>query len=266
MKTLLAVLCLATAAHAGDRMRLIVAPPAANPYADANAQSATGWTDNGTTSTTAHNVSISVAGKTLCLEAGANDWCANTSSGSLLFKVGATTALTFDTSGNATFVGTITATGAINSIFDRPVLQGPSNSYSLQIKDSTNNKITYISNVNDQIVIANNATTTTLTIASSGAVTAAGMNTTSSFTDDSANTGNRTVNKVCGINAFAASATAITVTNSFVTTTSVMTCTIQTNDTTATLKNCTPASGSFTATITAAATATTKLGWCVNTP
>lgn len=100
----------------------------------------------------------------------------------------------------------------------------------------------------------------------SGPVTGNDVITTSSFTDDSATTGSRTVNKVCGINAFAAAATTITITNSFVTATSVMVCTIQTNDATATLKNCTPAAGSFTAITTAAATGITKLGWCVTKP
>jgi|CXWL01.1.fsa_nt_gi hypothetical protein len=84
-----------------------------------------------------------------------------------------------------------------------------------------------------------------------------------SFTDDSATTGNRTVNKQCGINAFAAAATAITITNSYVTAATAVLCTLNTNDATATLKNCATAAGSFTATITAGATGTTKLAWCV---
>lgn len=108
--------------------------------------------------------------------------------------------------------------------------------------------------------------TDTLDVSGPAKVVFTGHAYSSSFTDDSATTGNRTVNKVCGINAFAANATAITITNSFVTATSVLNCTLQTNDATATLKNCTPAAGSFTATITAAATGTTKLGWCVMTP
>lgn len=84
------------------------------------------------------------------------------------------------------------------------------------------------------------------------------------FTDDSANTGNRTVNKPAGINAFAAAGTAVTITNSFVKTTSVVLCVLQTVDATmVSISSVVPASGSFTITGTAAATGTTKFGWMV---
>lgn len=84
------------------------------------------------------------------------------------------------------------------------------------------------------------------------------------FVDDSATTGNRTVNASRGFNAFAAAATAITITNSKVTATSQIVATIMTNDATALLKNCVPAAGSFTCTLNAAATGTTKIAWTVN--
>jgi len=81
--------------------------------------------------------------------------------------------------------------------------------------------------------------------------------------DDSANTGNRTVNSVRGISAFAGAGTAITITNSYVTSTSTVLCVLQTNDATALLKNCVPAAGSFTINLNVAATGTTKVSWIV---
>lgn len=85
-----------------------------------------------------------------------------------------------------------------------------------------------------------------------------------SFTDDSATTGNRTVNSVRGISAFGAAATAITITNSFcLATTTYVTAVLQTNDATALIKNVVAAAGSFTITLNAAATGTTKVAWQV---
>lgn len=83
------------------------------------------------------------------------------------------------------------------------------------------------------------------------------------FTDDSATTGNRTVNKLSGWNAFAAGGTAVTITNSLVTTTGTRGVDVQllTNDATAQIKNVTIASGSFTVNLSAAATGTTVFYW-----
>lgn len=83
------------------------------------------------------------------------------------------------------------------------------------------------------------------------------------YTDDSGTTGSRTVNQVRGKNAFAAAATAITITNSYTTTASQIVCTVETADATCKSVVCAPAAGSFTATVNAACTATTKLGWTV---
>lgn len=78
-------------------------------------------------------------------------------------------------------------------------------------------------------------------------------------------TGAQTIDKMSGAVNFAASATTLVVTNSLVTAASMVFCTIQTNDATATIKNCTPASGSFTITLTAAATAETRVAfWVIN--
>ena len=76
-------------------------------------------------------------------------------------------------------------------------------------------------------------------------------------------TGNQTINKPSGTVNFAASATSITVTNSLVTTSSIILCVVRTNDTTAYVKNCVPGSGSFTINLGAAATAETSVGFLV---
>ena len=76
-------------------------------------------------------------------------------------------------------------------------------------------------------------------------------------------TGNQTINKPSGTVNFAASATSLTVTNSLVTTSSIIICTVRTNDTTAYIKNCVPGSGSFTINLGAAATAETSVGFLV---
>lgn len=83
------------------------------------------------------------------------------------------------------------------------------------------------------------------------------------FLDDSATTGNRTVNKSRGINAFAGGSSSITITNSHVTATSTVLAVLQTNDATAIIKNVVPTSGSFDINLSAAATGTTKVAWTV---
>ena len=87
------------------------------------------------------------------------------------------------------------------------------------------------------------------------------LDTTASFTDDSATPGDRTVNKYHGINAFGAGGTSITITNSLVAATSRVFPVLQTNDATAILKNAVPVAGSFTINLSAAATGITKVGW-----
>jgi hypothetical protein len=77
-------------------------------------------------------------------------------------------------------------------------------------------------------------------------------------------TGAQTINKPSGSVNVAAAGTSIVVTNSFVTTSSIVTCVIMTADATATIKNVVPASGSFTITLGAAATAETKIGFIVH--
>lgn len=77
-------------------------------------------------------------------------------------------------------------------------------------------------------------------------------------------TGNRTINKPAGTVNFAAAASAITVTNSFVTTSSIVFPVIRTADTTCTfVKSVVPGAGSFTITLNAGCTAETSVGFMV---
>lgn len=79
-------------------------------------------------------------------------------------------------------------------------------------------------------------------------------------------TGNVTINKGAGSVRIAAAGTSVVVTNSLVTTSSVITACVSTNDTTSYVKNIVPASGSFTITLGAAATAETEIRWVVTNP
>lgn len=76
-------------------------------------------------------------------------------------------------------------------------------------------------------------------------------------------TGNQTINKLAGTVNIAAAGTTVTVTNSLVTANSIIMCTIQTNDTTAILKNVVPAAGSFVINLNAATTAETSVAFFV---
>jgi len=76
-------------------------------------------------------------------------------------------------------------------------------------------------------------------------------------------TGAQTINKISGTVNFAAAATSLVVTNSLVSTTSLVFAVVRTNDATATIKNVVPAAGSFTITLDAAATAETSVGFYV---
>ena len=79
-------------------------------------------------------------------------------------------------------------------------------------------------------------------------------------------TGAQTINKAAGTVNFAATATALTVTNSLVTANSLIFCELRTNDATARIANVVPGSGTFTINLTAAATAETSCGFFVVQP
>lgn len=76
-------------------------------------------------------------------------------------------------------------------------------------------------------------------------------------------TGDQTINKPSGIVIVAAGASSLVVTNSLVTTSSIVLCTIRTDDATAILKNVVPSSGSFRINLTANATGNTSIGFLV---
>lgn len=76
-------------------------------------------------------------------------------------------------------------------------------------------------------------------------------------------TGNQTINKPSGTVNIAASGTAVTVTNSLVTTSSIVYAVARTNDTTCSVKNVVPSSGSFVINMSAACTAETSVGFLV---
>jgi hypothetical protein len=76
-------------------------------------------------------------------------------------------------------------------------------------------------------------------------------------------TGNQTINTPAGSVNFAAAATALTVTNALVSSTSKVFAVLQTNDATAVLKNVVPAAGSFVITLLVAPTVETRVGFVV---
>jgi len=76
-------------------------------------------------------------------------------------------------------------------------------------------------------------------------------------------TGTQTINKTTGSVNFAASATSLVVTNSLVAATSIIQCTVGTNDVTMKSVQCVPGSGSFTIFANAAATAETRVNFTV---
>ena len=78
-----------------------------------------------------------------------------------------------------------------------------------------------------------------------------------------ATTGDQVINQPSGTVNFAAAATAITVTNSLVSATSIVLAVVRTNDSTAVIKNVVPGAGSFVITLNAAATAETSVGFVV---
>lgn len=76
-------------------------------------------------------------------------------------------------------------------------------------------------------------------------------------------TGNQTINKLSGTVNFAAAATSLTVTNSLVTTSSIVYAVLRTNDSTCRLATVVPGSGSFVINMTAGCNAETSVGFLV---
>lgn len=76
-------------------------------------------------------------------------------------------------------------------------------------------------------------------------------------------TGAKIINKIAGVFNFAAGASSLIVTNSFVNENSLIFCTIRSNDATAIIKNVVCDAGRFTVRLNAAATAETPVGFFV---
>lgn len=76
-------------------------------------------------------------------------------------------------------------------------------------------------------------------------------------------TGNQTISKPTGRVNFAAGASSLTVTNTLVSATSIVICSVNTNDATALIKNVVPGAGSFVITLNANATAETAVSFIV---
>ena len=108
-----------------------------------------------------------------------------------------------------------------------------------------------------RVGIGTNAPSKSLYIGNSGSFGTDATNTASGTT------GAQTINKASGTVNFAAGATSLVVTNSLVSTSSIVFAVVRTNDKTATIKNVVPASGSFTINLGAAATAETSVGFFV---
>lgn len=97
-------------------------------------------------------------------------------------------------------------------------------------------------------------------------VTSAGRIDLDTTTTAGGTTGAQTINKPTGTVNFATAAATLVVTNSLVSTTSLVFCEVRTNDATAIIKNVVPAAGSFTITLNAAATGETSVGFIVFNP
>jgi hypothetical protein len=103
------------------------------------------------------------------------------------------------------------------------------------------------------------AATARMTITGTGSLTLERTNTAGGTT------GAQTIHKMAGSVNFAAAATSLVVTNSLVSATSNVFAVVQTNDSTAIIKNVVPGSGSFTINLNAAATAETRVAfWVTN--
>lgn len=77
-------------------------------------------------------------------------------------------------------------------------------------------------------------------------------------------TGNQTINKPCGTANIAASGTSVAITNNLVTANTILDVDARTNDSTCRVANYVPAAGSVTINMTAACTAETSVGFCID--
>jgi len=127
------------------------------------------------------------------------------------------------------------------------------------VADGSVNALAKILMVGTGISGTNDAGTEKLSVLGNGLIS----HRTTQFTDDSGTAGNRTVNKVRGINKFTAGTATITITNDRCVADSQVDAVLQTNDATAVIKNVVPAAGSFTINLTANCTGATKVAWTI---
>ena len=143
------------------------------------------------------------------------------------------------------------------SASDKPLIVKGFSGQTADLQQWQNSAGTVLSVVNSagNVGIGTASPTKSLTIGDSGSF---GVDATNTAT---ATTGAQTINKSAGTVNFAAGATTLTVTNSLVSTASLVFPVIRTNDATATIKNVVAGAGSFTITLNAAATAETSVGF-----
>lgn len=113
------------------------------------------------------------------------------------------------------------------------------------------------SQTSDLLQIQNSTPTTLFSVNSTGSIKFAATNTATGTT------GAQTINNATGTVNFAPGASTLVVTNSLVSTSSIVLAVIRTNDSTATIKNVVPSSGSFTINLGASATAETSVAFFV---
>jgi hypothetical protein len=121
----------------------------------------------------------------------------------------------------------------------------------LHVKGSGTTSGTSSLNVTDSSAVS------LLLVKDDGAISVSSTNTASGTT------GNRTINKASGTVNIAAAGTTVTVTNSLVTSASIVMAVLRTNDSTAQIKNVVPSAASFVINLSAAATAEVSIGFMV---
>lgn len=144
------------------------------------------------------------------------------------------------------------------------VALAPANSTQLKVKDSTNATSYFLILNNQLLTLFNNAVAAVMTWnGSNKQVGVAADISYSSFTDGGGTTGNQTLNVVRGVCAIAAAGTTCTITNSFISATSLVIPVLQTVDATAKSVVAVPSAGSVAFTLNGGSTGTVKIGFLV---
>lgn len=158
---------------------------------------------------------------------------------------------TYDFTGSGAF--TFNNGGAFN-------INEGGNAVNFRVESDTNANMLVVDGTNNRVGIGTASPGVTFDVV--GVTATDGFNADRTITAGGT-TGAQTINKMSGTVNFAAAATSITVTNSLSTTSSIIYATTRTNDSTCTVKNVVPGSGSFVINMTAACTAETSVGFMV---